>query len=466
MYLTLVAAASISVAFALSRLCWTVFFSPLARIPGPKSFAWTRWKLAYEDFKGTRTRTIHRLHQKYGPVVRVGPNEVSFNSPAALRQIYGAGSAFGRPESFYKMFDVFGKPHMFTFHSSKDHAARKKIVSQMYSKSAVLKGATADSIQSKTAQFMDLIESDPWTASHLEKSLHYFSLDNISWMVFRDSGAATAALSGRAADRQILSDIEEPTARRYTWFLLHLPQYTRFAMSCGSHLRSILDFMGLMPGKKPLAYSGLSDYALATVNAFRQNDAQELDKNGGVLMRLLSAQAAANGKGSITDVDIASECADHLDAGLKTTSDSLQFALWALSLPRNQHFQQRLAAEVDAVKASRSMAAATESVLPADVCESLPFLDAVVKETLRVYQPIPASQLRSSMSDTTIEGFLIPAGTLVSCQAYSLHRNPEIYPEPYKFNPERWLGDEITVAEMQRWWWPFSSGGRMCLGMQ
>src|SRR3979409_1031637 len=119
---TIVIAATICVTFFLYHVCWRLFFSPLARIRGPKSFALTKLWLAYEDYRGTRTRTIHRLHHEYGSVVRVGPNEVSFNSLTALRQIYGAGSAFGRPGSFYRAFDVYGKPHMFTYYSSSEHS--------------------------------------------------------------------------------------------------------------------------------------------------------------------------------------------------------------------------------------------------------------------------------------------------------------------------------------------------------
>src|ERR1700710_1422892 len=161
MSLTIVSAATICVTFVLYHICWPLFFSPLAQIPGPKSFAITKLRLAYEDYRGTRTRTIHRLHQDYGSVVRAGPNEVSFNSLTALRQIYGAGSTFGRPGSFYRVFDVYGQPHMFTFYSSTEHSARKKTMSRMYAKSTILSGPVANSIQSKAKQFLDLIKSDP-----------------------------------------------------------------------------------------------------------------------------------------------------------------------------------------------------------------------------------------------------------------------------------------------------------------
>jgi cytochrome P450 len=336
----------------------------------------------------------------------------------------------------------------------------------MYAKSTVLKSPVADSIQSKARQFLDLIESDPQTASDLTKSLHYYSLDNITWMVFGPYGRATAALTGRASDCQILSDIEQPTARRYSWFQIHLPQYTGWAMSCGSRLRSILGLMGLLPGEKPLAYSGLQDYALTMFKTHRQDSNQVLNSNASLIVRLLNAQAMDHGKDSISDMGIAAECADHLDAGLKTTSDTLMFALWALSLPDHQHYQQRLAAEVDSVRGSLSDMADNGLVTPPDLCDRLPFLDAVIKETLRLYAPIPASQPRSSSRDTIVNGYAIPAGTIVSCQAYSLHRNSEVFPNPYTFNPDRWLGGDAEVIEMKRWWWPFSSGGRMCLGMQ
>ncbi|KAL2822757.1 cytochrome P450 [Aspergillus cavernicola] len=448
---------------AIHQLTRAVRSKSRKRIPGPLAFSLTKWRLAWEDWKGTRTRIIHRLHQKYGSVVRVGPNEISFNSHAALRAIYGAGSTFGRPRSFYKIFDICGQPHMFTYQSSWEHSARKKIMSQMYSKSAVLRNPVADSIQRKAGQFLDLIESDPDTASHLDKSLHYYALDNITWMVYRDCGA-TEALAGRTSDQHILSDIGEPTSRRLSWFQIHFPRYTSWAMSCGASLKSALNLVGCLPGKTPTAYSGLQKYALTIFNEYGQDKSRTLVNGGGVMDILLDKQSSMLGKDPITDLEIATECADHLDAGLKTTTDTLMFALWALSLPCNKKFQLHLKAEVDSIRESKPGVSSSEPVAP-DMCDRLTFLDAVIKETLRLYAPIPASQPRVSSQDTVIEGYFVPAGTIVSCQAYSLHRNADIFPNPLKFDPDRWLASEAEVAEMKRWWWPFSSGARMCLGM-
>ncbi|KAI0592101.1 CypX Cytochrome P450 [Pyrenophora tritici-repentis] len=48
---------------------------------------------------------------------------------------------------------------------------------------------------------------------------------------------------------------------------------------------------------------------------------------------------------------------------------------------------------------------------------------------------------------------------------YSLHRNGSVFPEPLKWKPERWLGGGKDKAEMEKWFWAFSSGARMCIGV-
>lgn len=72
---------------------------------------------------------------------------------------------------------------------------------------------------------------------------------------------------------------------------------------------------------------------------------------------------------------------------------------------------------------------------------------------------------------TTLEGYNIPAGIRVHCNAYTLHRNEEVFPAPESWVPERWLlgnaedeAGQERLREMKRWFWAFGSGGRMCLG--
>lgn len=89
-------------------------------------------------------------------------------------------------------------------------------------------------------------------------------------------------------------------------------------------------------------------------------------------------------------------------------------------------------------------------------------------ETLRLHAPIPGIQPRVTPYPTTsLCGYdNIPPNTRVNAQAYSLHRNPEVFPEPETWQPKRWLKphDSPEMEEMRRWFWAFGSGGRMCVG--
>lgn len=138
------------------------------------------------------------------------------------------------------------------------------------------------------------------------------------------------------------------------------------------------------------------------------------------------------------------------------------FLIWALSRPQNTQTQKRLADEVRALPEDSF----EDGAAKLDVIDKLPYLDAVIRETLRLYAPLPASEPRSLATDCTIDGYKIPARTTVNMSPYSLHRNAEVFEDPLKFNPERWFDEADKVALMNRWFWAFSSGGRMCIGLQ
>ena len=114
--------------------------------------------------------------------------------------------------------------------------------------------------------------------------------------------------------------------------------------------------------------------------------------------------------------------------------------------------------------------------------DSLPLLDAVLTETLRLHAPFPSPEPRVvPRGGVVIEGYFIPAGVTISSSAYCLHRNEVAYPEANVWKPERWLkirnaaagqeprnGGELEKGRREddprRWLWVFSSGGKMCTG--
>ena len=125
--------------------------------------------------------------------------------------------------------------------------------------------------------------------------------------------------------------------------------------------------------------------------------------------------------------------------------------MWHLSQPENFPHQQRLQEELLANPTSRP--------------EDLVYLDAVIKEGLRCFPPIPMSLPRYVPSDgRTINGYFLPGHTIVSCQAWSVNRlDEQVFPEPDAFKPERWL-EEKGFHERNRLFFSFASGGRGCIG--
>lgn len=144
---------------------------------------------------------------------------------------------------------------------------------------------------------------------------------------------------------------------------------------------------------------------------------------------------------------------DHMAAGIDTTGDALCFLMYQLSLPESYDVQEKLAREF---RESQGKG-----------LDELACLDAVVKEGLRCFPPIPMSQPRYvPEGGKKIDRYFLQEGTIVSAQAWSVHRlNEDTYPNGEKFMPERWLDEERSL-EMNRLFFAFGLGARSCTGRQ
>ena len=131
----------------------------------------------------------------------------------------------------------------------------------------------------------------------------------------------------------------------------------------------------------------------------------------------IAAEVEAGEKLSVDDVHI--EASGLIIAGTDTTATTLTYLVWAvLSQPR---LQQELEAEV---------ATLNEDFGDTDL-EKLPLLNGVIEETLRLYGAAPAGLPRSvPPGGVTIDDQVIPAGTTVTTQAYTFHRDPNLFPQP------------------------------------
>ena len=98
--------------------------------------------------------------------------------------------------------------------------------------------------------------------------------------------------------------------------------------------------------------------------------------------------------------------------------------------------------------------------------EKLPFLTAVLTEGLRTAHGTAGRLARIAPDeDLVCHGLKIPRGTTMSQSNYLIHTDPAVYPDPYNFHPERFLGNSEATTEARKNFVPFGKGMRMCVGM-
>jgi cytochrome P450 len=100
----------------------------------------------------------------------------------------------------------------------------------------------------------------------------------------------------------------------------------------------VVSTLGLLPQAKPTVYTGIRNHALKSWLYFsRSSEKGEKPSGNTIVEKLWESHVSQTERGGLTDMEIASEAADHLLAGVDTTSDTLMFLIWALSLPENSN---------------------------------------------------------------------------------------------------------------------------------
>ncbi|KAJ4264776.1 hypothetical protein NW762_005019 [Fusarium torreyae] len=383
--------------------------SATAKVPGPFLSNFTSLALKWQELNANRTVYIHELHKKYGPVVRVAPNEVSFTSIAALKEIYGSGGSGYDKTEFYDLFQVYGKRTMFSTLVKGDHVKRRRMIGDRYANSNVMKTAPLAGIQVRSKKFLERCVDSP------DKTADVF--------LFHPYGSNCLQ---NQDDEEMMHQVAADDSLQN-----RLVQY--YSPTLHSVVSRVLASFA-KPRSIPLADNFVIENA-------KENGAADFT----VLNRLKE-------KDSVLDnIDMAAECLDHMAAGIDTTGDVLCFLMWELSQPRSTKYQRLLREEFQNK--------------PDGPFDELQILDAVLNEGLRCFPAIPMSLPRYvPQGGRVIDGFSLPEMTVVSCQAMSVHRiNDDVFPDPDKFYPERWLEVEGD-ADRRRHQWAFSSGGRGCIG--
>ncbi len=206
-----------------------------------------------------------------------------------------------------------------------------------------------------------------------------------------------------------------------------------------------------LPGKakKRWAMAVLNDFITSQIRRRRAEGAKQDDFLGTLLA--LPADEGADGQGSdrlARDQSMAVFLAGH-----STTATSLCWAAWALA--KHADVRERVLREIDEVLGQRAPTFADMA--------RLPYVDQVVKETLRLYSPATGVIARRATEDVQIGEWLVPKGSLVSILSFVVHRDERWFPDPLRFDPER-FNAEASEQMTRGSYFPFGLGPRVCMG--
>ncbi len=178
---------------------------------------------------------------------------------------------------------------------------------------------------------------------------------------------------------------------------------------------------------------------------------QEHPGDGNDLLARLLATRGEDGR-PMPGKQVRDEAVTLLLAGHETTALTLSWTFALLS--RHPQAARRLQAELATVIGERAPT-------PADAAR-LPFTEAVINESLRLYPPAYTIG-REALRRCTIHGYEVPAGTTLFISAWVVHRDPRRFTDPDEFRPERWL-DGLAERLPRSAWLPFGGGPRLCIG--
>ncbi|PYH48470.1 cytochrome P450 [Aspergillus saccharolyticus JOP 1030-1] len=416
---------------ALNRLYW----HPLRQIPGPLLAGLTEWWEFYFDVieNGTLVQTLPRLHQKYrSPVIRISPNHVHVNDPDFYNIVYRAGTDYRKAPSFYK---ALGYPNsLISILDPQKHRVFRNTIAPLFSPAAL--DLCAPRIHRVVLRAASKIVDGLQTGSPIQIQQLYrcLAMDVIYVTLFGQHGMF---VDDYERPHELITSIDQFTDRM--WLVKHFPIVNKIALN--------------FPG-----YARFRQQCESWVDEVRQRRSRGHLTTSDGITTIFDAMLQPNeqkGYESRTSEELIDEAALFIIAGSDTSAYTLTSATYYLLT--NPCALARLRNELDTHLLFDRAACKWEEV------RKLPYLTAVIKETLRLSTPIPGITPRVvPAAGVRVQDYFLPGGTIVSITHRSIHDNPDIFPEPTLFQPERWLGEKGKALD--RWLVAFSKGSRQCIG--
>ncbi|KAL2180582.1 cytochrome P450 [Thermothelomyces heterothallicus CBS 202.75] len=425
---------------------YRLFLHPLARFPGPKLAAISRWYEGYYDFYlgGQYTLKIRDLHRQYaGPIIRISPHELHVSDSAFYEKLYRMD---GRWDKYAWTYDAFGATFSTIFGSDHvKHRARRAAIAPLFSKARI--AARQDVIRKNVVKFCGRIAGFAGTTFNLGAAVSAFTRDTANEFVV-----------GKGYDELDMDDfnvgLSTPVLGAGTVW-----RTTKFIRWYGPLLKAI-------PSRWILKWTseGTKSYIRYLKKCFQHTDE--------TLAAVKSSSPDANVENSVvhaivrsglpaaekSELRIRQEVSTVTTAGFETTASALRLLLCHVFT--DDTVRGRLRAEL----ASAGVGAG-DGRLELKTLERLPYLTAVLMEGLRLSPGIGTRSARISDKDLFYgDDWRIPAGTPVGMTVLLMHTDEDNFADPRSFDPDRWM-DPATRRAAEKTFAPFSRGTRVCLGM-
>ncbi|KAI2629323.1 cytochrome P450 [Hypomontagnella submonticulosa] len=443
--------------YCLSIAIYRVFFHPLARVPGPFWWKISIWPTIWQCAHGKRHLDLLAAHKRYGPVVRIAPDMVSFDTGSSARVIYGPRHANVVKSDFHLTLDAtVSAPSLFAIVDKEKHAFRRRVVLQAFTEKAM--NDASEFYLRYTRILLDELNKKIGTGWGKVNISDYAIWWTVDVMADLSLGRSFKCLT-------------EPTFRhgipmmrngaRYTYWAGHLP------------FRKLVDYALAHPvlsrfgGQAAVDNKNYFDFCEAAIQERIQEEEDAIaaglvdeKRRKDYIHYLLTAVDPETGQ-KLTHNELKSDASLLLAAGSDTISNAISGFMFYLG--RHRSARERAVAEV------RQRFSTADDIRQGPALNACVYLEACILEAMRMAPPVSPSPLeRVTVADgIEIDGRWYPAGLTVGTCFYALNFSEAAHREPFAFRPERWIVGETPEDEVRRAkenFFPFSGGHRMCVG--
>ncbi|GIZ47203.1 hypothetical protein CKM354_001030200 [Cercospora kikuchii] len=451
----------------LLQTIYRLFLSPIAQVPGPTFAAISGlYELYFDLAKGGRLPwKIQELHDQYGPIVQIGPNEVHVADPQ-----YASRHFNKRADKYALHRHRFGFPEAASETPESDlHKHRANALAPVFSRKAVVDMERLVQAQvSKVCQRL-------WELQHARKQngeSSFIDLRRLFLCMTTDSLTTFAfgfsfhllddrelAAPWREALDAALRNVQMLKHFPILRILIHQPVVSKYLIRAKPGLAVTRD---IHSRNKQIARETIARYSASqasdekiTLAGQESKDALSSDSEvpRTVFEQLLSSDLPETEK---SYERLWHEAASLMGAGTETVANMLSYTI--IQLLSNPDSLSKLRQELEARIPDPSLATfPTWTEL-----EQFPYLSAVICEGLRMSTAVVHRLLRVLPAETEVCGYVLPKGTLVGMSMPILHYDETVWPEPYKWMLERFLGPE---GKTKKDLYSFSKGPRACIGI-